>query len=79
MADRTDSAASTRLDDQGLSDSSTQELSQVVDDLLTQLSSKFSSISSELLTKMDDMSRRLDNLEARIQGGNERSSGEQGK
>ncbi|KAF2004181.1 hypothetical protein P154DRAFT_519419 [Amniculicola lignicola CBS 123094] len=51
------------------SDSSTAELTAVVDDLLNQLNTKFSSISSELLTKMDDMSRRLDNLEATIQGG----------
>ncbi|EOA87422.1 hypothetical protein ACJQWK_10087 [Exserohilum turcicum] len=45
------------------------ELTAVVDDLLNQLNTKFNSISSELLSKMDDMSRRLDNLEATIQGG----------
>jgi heat shock factor-binding protein 1 len=45
------------------------ELAAVVDDLLNQLNTKFTSISSELLSKMDDMSRRLDNLEATIQGG----------
>ncbi|KAL5115544.1 hypothetical protein ACEQ8H_006520 [Pleosporales sp. CAS-2024a] len=45
------------------------ELAQVVDDLLNQLNTKFSTISSELLSKMDDMSRRLDNLEATIQAG----------
>jgi len=38
-----------------------------VDDLLNQLNTKFTTISSELLSKMDDMSRRLDNLEATIQ------------
>ncbi|EAT82326.1 hypothetical protein HBI56_090720 [Parastagonospora nodorum] len=48
---------------------SSVELAQVVDDLLSQLNTKFSTISSELLSKMDDMSRRLDNLEATIQGG----------
>ncbi|KAF2027459.1 hypothetical protein EK21DRAFT_71799 [Setomelanomma holmii] len=45
------------------------ELAAVVDDLLNQLNTKFSTISSELLSKMDDMSRRLDNLEATIQAG----------
>ncbi|KAF2806495.1 uncharacterized protein BDZ99DRAFT_394408, partial [Mytilinidion resinicola] len=45
------------------------ELTAVVDELLGQLSNKFSTISSELLSKMDDMSRRLDNLEATIQAG----------
>ncbi|OAL46753.1 hypothetical protein IQ07DRAFT_590287 [Pyrenochaeta sp. DS3sAY3a] len=45
------------------------ELAAVVDDLLNQLNTKFTSISSELLAKMDDMSRRLDNLEATIQAG----------
>jgi heat shock factor-binding protein 1 len=62
------------------------ELAAVVDDLLNQLNTKFSTISSELLSKsrhviliviqrradvqlVDDMSRRLDNLEATIQGG----------
>jgi len=45
------------------------ELAAVVDDLLNQLNTKFSTISSELLAKMDDMSRRLDSLEATIQAG----------
>ncbi|KAI8932111.1 hypothetical protein NX059_010996 [Plenodomus lindquistii] len=45
------------------------ELTAVVDDLLNQLNAKFTTISSELLAKMDDMSRRLDNLEATIQAG----------
>ncbi|KAH8702759.1 heat shock factor binding protein 1-domain-containing protein [Phaeosphaeriaceae sp. PMI808] len=48
---------------------SSGELAAVVDELLSQLNTKFSTISSELLSKMDDMSRRLDNLEATIQGG----------
>ncbi|KAH7067336.1 heat shock factor binding protein 1-domain-containing protein [Paraphoma chrysanthemicola] len=58
-------------DNQSLNSSSESsgELAAVVDDLLHQLNTKFSTISSELLSKMDDMSRRLDNLEATIQGG----------
>ncbi|KAF2676033.1 hypothetical protein K458DRAFT_322946, partial [Lentithecium fluviatile CBS 122367] len=55
-------------------DSST-ELAQVVDDLLTQLNTKFSAVSSELLGKMDDMSKRLDSLEATIQGTGEKGAG----
>ncbi|KAI4808838.1 hypothetical protein E4T44_10928 [Aureobasidium sp. EXF-8845] len=47
--------------------SSSDDLATVVDDLLNQLSTKFTNISSDLLTKMDEMSRRLDNLEASIQ------------
>ncbi|OCK93180.1 uncharacterized protein K441DRAFT_148816 [Cenococcum geophilum 1.58] len=58
-----------------VSDTASSELTAVVDELLGQLSTKFSSISSELITKMDDMSRRLDNLEATIQAG-ESSKGE---
>lgn len=69
----------------------------VVDDLLNQLTSKFSTMSSELIEKskstygqipshshgdvtkkltwgkVDEMSRRLDNLEATIQAGNTQS------
>ncbi|KAF1837740.1 hypothetical protein BDW02DRAFT_565666 [Decorospora gaudefroyi] len=55
------------------------QLTAVVDDLLNQLNSKFSTISSELLAKMDDMSRRLDNLEATIQGGDGSKGAEAGK
>ncbi|OCK75686.1 hypothetical protein K432DRAFT_307969, partial [Lepidopterella palustris CBS 459.81] len=51
------------------SDNASGELTAVVDELLGQLSTKFSTISSELISKMDDMSRRLDNLEATIQAG----------
>ncbi|KAH7384324.1 heat shock factor binding protein 1-domain-containing protein [Phaeosphaeria sp. MPI-PUGE-AT-0046c] len=63
-----DRAASDATPVNASSDSSV-ELAAVVDDLLSQLNTKFSTISSELLAKMDDMSRRLDNLEATIQTG----------
>ncbi|PSS12944.1 hypothetical protein M430DRAFT_68100 [Amorphotheca resinae ATCC 22711] len=43
------------------------ELSAVVDELLNSLSNKFASVSKEIFSKMDDMSRRLDNLEAALQ------------
>ncbi|KAI9820965.1 MAG: hypothetical protein M1832_003437 [Thelocarpon impressellum] len=45
------------------------ELTAVVDDLLATLSNKFSSVASEIFAKMDDMSRRLDNLEENLQAG----------
>ncbi|KAK3078615.1 hypothetical protein LTS18_007056 [Coniosporium uncinatum] len=48
-------------------DSASNELTSAIDDLLMQLSNKFSTVSTELLAKMDDMSRRLDSLEATIQ------------
>lgn len=40
------------------------ELTAAVDDLLETVRSKFSTATTEMLAKMDDMSRRLDNLEA---------------
>ncbi|KAF1815898.1 hypothetical protein P152DRAFT_390685, partial [Eremomyces bilateralis CBS 781.70] len=46
---------------------STAELTTAVDTLLNQLATKFSTVSSELFSKMDDMSKRLDSLEATIQ------------
>ncbi|KAK3116234.1 hypothetical protein LTR53_003605 [Teratosphaeriaceae sp. CCFEE 6253] len=49
------------------------ELVAVVDDLLNQLNSKFSNLSGELIGKLDEMSRRLDSLEANIQAGNEQA------
>jgi len=43
------------------------ELSAVVDELLNSISNKFAGVSSEVFAKMDEMSRRLDNLEATLQ------------
>ncbi|KAK5137242.1 hypothetical protein LTR08_000212 [Meristemomyces frigidus] len=57
-------------DDQQASETAPSELVAVVDDLLNQLSTKFSNISGELIGKLDEMSRRLDNLEATIAAGN---------
>ncbi|KAK5119032.1 hypothetical protein LTR62_000243 [Meristemomyces frigidus] len=76
---------SAQVDKLNISDDSSQsadgersELVAVVDDLLTQLSSKFNNLSSELIGKskpfpLDEMSRRLDILEANIQAGNAQS------
>ncbi|THY97059.1 hypothetical protein D6C92_03601 [Aureobasidium pullulans] len=59
-------------------ESGSDDVATVVDDLLNQLSNKFTTISSELLTKMDEMSRRLDNLESSIQA-SARSQNEESK
>ncbi|QIW95301.1 hypothetical protein AMS68_000819 [Peltaster fructicola] len=55
------------------------ELVASVEDLLNQLGPKFSSLSSEMIAKMDEMSRRLDNLEATIQAGNTAAESEADK
>ncbi|KAB8296045.1 hypothetical protein EYC80_008853 [Monilinia laxa] len=55
--------------------SATAELSLVVDELLNSLSNKFAGVSSEIFAKMDEMSRRLDNLEATLQSNMESKDG----
>ncbi|KAK4153141.1 hypothetical protein C8A00DRAFT_34152 [Chaetomidium leptoderma] len=42
------------------------ELTAQLEDLLNTLSNKFAGVSSEIFAKMDDMSRRLDSLEAQL-------------
>jgi len=37
-----------------------------IEELLNSLSNKFAGVSSEIFAKMDEMSRRLDNLEAAL-------------
>ncbi|TVY54954.1 hypothetical protein LCER1_G003471 [Lachnellula cervina] len=51
------------------------ELSVVVDELLNALSNKFAGVSSEIFAKMDEMSRRLDNLEQTLQTNAEERDG----
>ncbi|KAE9980593.1 hypothetical protein BLS_004138 [Venturia inaequalis] len=63
------STATTARPESETTDKATAELSIVVDELLNQLSAKFAGISEELISKMDDMSKRLDNLESSIQAG----------
>ncbi|OAX79824.1 hypothetical protein ACJ72_05856 [Emergomyces africanus] len=46
-------------------ESSTQ-LAQAVDELLDQLQNKFDKVSTEVIGKLDDMARRLDQLEASL-------------
>jgi len=42
------------------------ELTAQLEDLLNTLSNKFAGVSSEIFAKMDEMSRRLDNLETAL-------------
>jgi heat shock factor-binding protein 1 len=42
------------------------DVTAAVDELLTTLSAKFAQVSSDLFNKMDDMSRRIDKLEAEL-------------
>ncbi|MCJ1480215.1 hypothetical protein MMC06_000369 [Schaereria dolodes] len=51
------------------------ELAAAVDELLDTLTAKFEAVSTEIFAKMDEMSRRLDSLEASIlaQSGNDNS------
>ncbi|KAL2263657.1 hypothetical protein VTK26DRAFT_5819 [Humicola hyalothermophila] len=42
------------------------DLNAQLEDLLNTLSNKFAGVSSEIFAKMDEMSRRLDNLEAQL-------------
>ncbi|CAG8956184.1 hypothetical protein HYFRA_00012101 [Hymenoscyphus fraxineus] len=71
------SMTSTNTDDTSLNASA--ELSVKIDDLLNQLSNKFAGVSSEIFAKMDEMSRRLDNLEQNLQASHDRSGSRDGK
>ncbi|CAG8973448.1 hypothetical protein HYALB_00006474 [Hymenoscyphus albidus] len=71
------SMTSTNTDDTSLNASA--ELSVKIDDLLNQLSNKFAGVSSEIFAKMDEMSRRLDNLEQNLQASNDRPGSRDGK
>ncbi|KAI1266465.1 heat shock factor-binding protein [Xylariaceae sp. FL1019] len=58
---------------------SSDELTAVVEELLNSLSSKFNGVSSEIFAKMDEMSKRLDNLEAAMQANMENAPGSPSK
>ncbi|KAK3359988.1 hypothetical protein B0T25DRAFT_564945 [Lasiosphaeria hispida] len=46
------------------------ELTAQLEELLNTLSNKFAGVSSEIFAKMDEMSRRLDNLESQLAANN---------
>ncbi|OJD15964.1 hypothetical protein AJ78_03833 [Emergomyces pasteurianus Ep9510] len=52
-------------------DESSTQLAQAVDELLDQLQSKFDKVSTEVFGKLDDMARRLDQLEASLTSSSE--------
>ncbi|KMP08859.1 hypothetical protein CIHG_07029 [Coccidioides immitis H538.4] len=47
-------------------DNGSQQLAVAVDDLLDQLQHRFTNVSNEIFGKLDDMARRLDELEASL-------------
>ncbi|KXX80915.1 Heat shock factor-binding protein 1 [Madurella mycetomatis] len=57
------------------SDDARAELTVQLEDLLNTLSNKFAGVSSEIFAKMDEMSRRLDNLEAQLMVNKDKKSG----
>lgn len=69
------SSAEANNDASNPTDSSATELTAAVDDLLTTLRAKFTTATTEMLAKMDDMSRRLDSLEQTLSMG----EGEEGR
>ncbi|KAI0490679.1 heat shock factor binding protein 1-domain-containing protein [Xylaria cf. heliscus] len=58
---------------------SSDELTAVVEELLSSLSNKFTNVSNEIFAKMDEMSRRLDHLEAALRANEEKAPGSPSK
>ncbi|KAL6849535.1 hypothetical protein ACO1O0_009076 [Amphichorda felina] len=48
------------------SDEARPDVTAAVDELLNTISNKFANVSSEIFAKMDEMSRRIDKLEAEL-------------
>ncbi|TFB02030.1 hypothetical protein CCMA1212_005932 [Trichoderma ghanense] len=63
MASNRDSIASNPAP---ANEDSSADVTAAVEELLNSLSNKFAGVSSEIFAKMDEMSRRLDNLEAAL-------------
>ncbi|KAG5655950.1 hypothetical protein KAF25_000870 [Fusarium avenaceum] len=57
------------------SDDARADVTAAVEELLNSLSNKFAGVSSEIFAKMDEMSRRLDNLEAALQENKSKDGG----
>ncbi|KXH64327.1 heat shock factor binding protein 1 [Colletotrichum nymphaeae SA-01] len=51
------------------------DVNAAVEELLNTISNKFAGVSSEIFAKMDEMSRRLDNLEAALLANKEKDAG----
>ncbi|KAK3327550.1 hypothetical protein B0T19DRAFT_166114 [Cercophora scortea] len=72
MASNADSSTSQAT----TSDDARADLTVQLEDLLNTLSNKFAGVSSEIFAKMDEMSRRLDNLEAQLVANKEKPTGQ---
>ncbi|KAM0204380.1 hypothetical protein ACHAPA_005628 [Fusarium lateritium] len=57
------------------SDDARADVTAAVEELLNSLSNKFAGVSSEIFAKMDEMSRRLDNLESALQDNKSKDGG----
>lgn len=75
MASNNDKNDSSQTTQGSESEDARGELTAQLEDLLNTLSNKFAGVSSEIFAKMDEMSRRLDNLEAQLAAKTENSSG----
>ncbi|KAM0435223.1 hypothetical protein ACHAPT_003313 [Fusarium lateritium] len=63
------------LKPENTSDDARTDVTAAVEELLNSLSNKFAGVSSEIFAKMDEMSRRLDNLEAALQESKSKDGG----
>ncbi|WYZ38879.1 hypothetical protein EsH8_III_000793 [Colletotrichum jinshuiense] len=59
----------------GASEDPKTDVNAAVEELLNTISNKFAGVSSEIFAKMDEMSRRLDNLEAALLANKEKDAG----
>jgi len=78
MASNKDDSNASQVDpsDDALAGHAAQhEFAAQLDDLINSLSNRFAGVSSEIFAKMDEMSRRLDNLEARLGATKDKPSG----
>ncbi|KAJ3492465.1 hypothetical protein NLG97_g5378 [Lecanicillium saksenae] len=56
-------------------DDARTEFNAAVEELLNTIQNKFAGVSSEIFAKLDDMSSRLDKLEAELRESNNKDSG----
>ncbi|KAK4657322.1 hypothetical protein QC762_211980 [Podospora pseudocomata] len=74
MASKNESNANNTSPTNASGDNAHAELTVQLEDLLNTLSNKFAGVSSEIFAKMDEMSRRLDNLEAQLAANKDKKS-----
>ncbi|KAK4646601.1 hypothetical protein QC761_211980 [Podospora bellae-mahoneyi] len=74
MTSKNESNANNTSPTNASGDNAHAELTVQLEDLLNTLSNKFAGVSSEIFAKMDEMSRRLDNLEAQLAANKDKKS-----